>query len=81
MYVLTKLHDNKYKMVQTKSHLIVEGSWNDVRGYCEYQGFSDLDLAFQMMESKGNNSAHFGIRRCFLYTFNNPNIPKLRLVS
>tara|TARA_R110000868_G_C10973188_1_gene771461 strand:+ start:13966 stop:14214 length:249 start_codon:yes stop_codon:yes gene_type:complete len=82
MYTFLKVHDNRFKMIQNDSQtVIIEGTWNHILGFLEFQGFQDLELALEIMEKNGHNAADFGMNRSFIFSFDNKQIPKLRLVS
>lgn len=81
MYTLLRITEDKYRMVENKGSTIIEGNWEMVKGYCEYQGFRDLDLARQIMEENIHNAADFGIGKAFIFSFDNKHIPNLRIVS
>lgn len=81
MYKLLKIHDDKFKMISMDGPSLIEGSWPIVKGFCEYQGFNDLDLALEVMDKNGHNAAEFGINRSFIFSMDNPFMPKLKIVS
>ena len=81
MYTLLKIHDERFRMIQNKSHTIIDGPWNYVLGFLSTQGFSDLELALEIMEKNNHNATDFGINRSFIFSKNNDHIPKLKIVS
>ena len=81
MYTLVKIHDNKFRMIEDRGPLVIEGDWSLVSGFCEYKGFIDLDSAKEAMELRNHNAANFGAGKSFIFSFDNKRIPKLKIVS